>query len=112
MKKIAYFDSRVFTICDINEVANYFVWRTKDAIKNSVQMYARSLYSHKQLEGKNISQLHDMIYDVGENWNYLKSGYKTGFLYTNEKELSLPISDLFEFYKNVIINLTKLEKLT
>ncbi len=67
--KPALFDSRVFVIPDPAEVANYFVWRQKDSEKNSVQMLARSLYSHKELDGKGIPQLHDAIHEKGKNWN-------------------------------------------
>ena len=72
------FDSRVFTIPDKEEVINYFIWRQKDCEKNSIQMVARSLYSHKQLHGKNGSQLQDMIHEKGQNWNNYPTGQKRG----------------------------------
>lgn len=64
-QSIAMFDARVFTIPDATEVANYFLWRAKDAARNSVQMYARSLFSHKQLHGKSVEAIHQMIKDAG-----------------------------------------------
>jgi tRNA(His) 5'-end guanylyltransferase len=79
-KKLAYFDSRVFTIPDITEVVNYFKWRTDDASRNSVQMVARSLYSHKECDRKNNSELQDMIHQKGQNWNDLDDKYKRGRL--------------------------------
>ena len=48
----ALFDSRVF-ILPKDEVANYFIWRQQDAIKNSISMVAQSLFSHKSLQGMN-----------------------------------------------------------
>lgn len=74
----AYFDARVFIIPELHEVANYFLWRSQDAARNSVQMLSRSLYSHSECEGKNNSQLQDMIFAKGQNWNNLPSNYKCG----------------------------------
>jgi tRNA(His) 5'-end guanylyltransferase len=41
-------------------------------------MLARSLYSHKELEGKNNSELHELIFKKGSNWNDLEDGKKRG----------------------------------
>lgn len=54
--KLAMFDCRVFTIPDPTEVVNYFIWRQKDTIRNSIQAVAQSIYSPKQLNGKNTVQ--------------------------------------------------------
>jgi len=78
----AMFDSRVFTIPDINEVANYFIWRQNDASRNSINMVAQSLYSHKQLQGKSCSQMQDMIHEAGQNWNDYDVGKKRGRIVT------------------------------
>ena len=76
--KPALFDSRVFIIPEISEVANYFLWRCQDCSRNSVQMVARSLYSHKECENKNSSELQDMIQAKGRNWNDLSNEKKYG----------------------------------
>jgi hypothetical protein len=34
-------------------------------------MLARSLYSHAEMQGKNVSALHEMIFQKGQNWNDL-----------------------------------------
>ncbi len=68
LTKEAYFDSRAF-IVPKEEVCNYFIWRQQDATRNSVQMLARSLYSHKECTDKNNSELQDMIFQKGINWN-------------------------------------------
>ncbi len=89
---VACFDSRVWSINELTEVANTFVWRSQDASRNSVQMYARSMYSHKELDGKNTSALHDLIHVKGENWNDLASRYKRGrIVYRNT--FSIPVSE-------------------
>lgn len=85
-ENLAYFDARTFTIPELYEIANFFKWRSDDASRNSVQMVARSLYSHKELEGKNNTQLQEMIFQKGENWNDLPSFYKRGRYIVKVKE--------------------------
>lgn len=75
--KRAKFDSRAW-VHPKEDVNNYFLWRQNDATRNSIQMLARSLYSHKQLHGKNISQLQDMIFQKGTNWNDVPTTQKRG----------------------------------
>ena len=75
---LAFFDARVFTIPDPVEVENYFVWRQQDAVRNSISMHAQSLYSHKELHGKDRMDMHEMIHEKGENWNDLPEGFKRG----------------------------------
>lgn len=75
---VAYFDSRIFTIADWVEVANYFQWRQKDAIRNSIQMLAQSLYSHKELMNKNTNQLQEMCFKKQKNWNDVEIRNKIG----------------------------------
>lgn len=71
------FDSRVFVIPE-KEVCNYFIWRQRDWERNSLQMLARTLYSHKKLHKKNASDMHDMISEKGGNWNNLQTFLKRG----------------------------------
>lgn len=80
--KPAFFDSRVFTISDPIEVENAFIWRQKDAIRNSISMVAQSLYSHKELNGKNCDEMQDMCFEKGVNWNDMPDGFKRGRLIT------------------------------
>lgn len=82
---IAVFDSRVFTIPDPVEVENYFIWRQKDAERNSISALAQSLCSHKELQGKNGEAMQDMIHAKGENWNDLPANAKRGRLIVKEK---------------------------
>lgn len=79
-KRLALFDARAFSIADDVEVENYFIWRQKDWIRNSLQMLSRSHYSHKNLIGKKVPDMHDMLYDKGVNWSTLPVGLKNGHL--------------------------------
>jgi len=66
---MAYFDARVFTIPDRIEVMNYFIWRNQDCSRNSVSMVAQSLFSHKELQGKSTSDMHEMMHQQKNvNW--------------------------------------------
>jgi tRNA(His) guanylyltransferase len=89
--KLANFDARVFTIPDPIEVENYFVWRQKDAVRNSVAMTAQSLYSHKELDGKSSSDQQEMIFQKGQNWNDMPEGFKRGrtFVYYSPGDVVL-----------------------
>ena len=76
--KGAMFDARAF-ILPKEEVCNYFIWRQQDASRNSIQMIAQSIFSHKELQGKNSDQLQEMIFQkTGKNWNDYYTVYKRG----------------------------------
>ena len=68
-QKLAEFDARTFTIPSKTEVMNYFIWRQQDTVRNSISSVAQTLYSSKELNGKNMSQQQDMIHEKGLNWN-------------------------------------------
>jgi tRNA(His) 5'-end guanylyltransferase len=71
------FDSRVFNI-PREEVCNYFVWRQQDWIRNSLEMLARSHYSHKELNKKNAQDMHEMLHQKNVNWADLPDKWKNG----------------------------------
>lgn len=75
--RLAVFDARCFVIPE-DEVNNYFVWRQQDATRNSIQMVARSYYSHKEVHKKNTKELQEMLYQKGKNWNDLPTMLKRG----------------------------------
>ncbi len=74
----AEFDSRVFQIPDGDEVINYFVWRQKDCVRNSIISVAQTLYSHRELHGKNCDEMQEMSFQKGVNWNDYDLKYKNG----------------------------------
>lgn len=84
--KLAEFDSRVFTIPQKIEVLNYLQWRQQDTVRNSISSVAQSLYSHKELYGKNQSDMHEMCFQKGVNWNDFDDKLKRGRLIIKEKE--------------------------
>lgn len=75
----ALFDSRVFTLSDPVEVANYFLWRQRDAVRNSISMAAQSRFSHTRLHGVNSSGMQQLLWsEAGVNWNDYPDGCKRG----------------------------------
>lgn len=80
-KKPALFDSRVFTIPDITEVENYFIWRQQDCIRNSISGLAQKHFSHQQLQKKNTNEMQEMLFqEHGINWSEENEAFKNGVL--------------------------------
>ena len=65
--KLAVFDSRAFNVPQ-GDVANAFLWRAKDWERNSLQMYCRAHFSHKELHSKRRPDMHEMLHRKGLNW--------------------------------------------
>ena len=82
--KAAAFDSRVFQVPTKIEVANYMLWRQQDTTRNSISSVAQSMYSHKELNGKNSNQMQELIFQKGTNWNEYDAKYKRGRIMTKE----------------------------
>jgi tRNA(His) guanylyltransferase len=88
----ATFDARVFTIPDPVEVANYFLWRQRDAVRNSISMAAQAHFSHKRLHGVGTSQMQELLWqEHGVNWSDYPDGCKRGRVtvrQTGEREVT------------------------
>ncbi len=76
--KLACFDCRVWNVPTEQEAANGLIWRELDATRNSIQMAAQALYSHKQLHQKNTSEMQEMLWQQGINWNDYPTRFKRG----------------------------------
>ena len=77
-EKGATFDSRVFSL-PMQEVVNCLIWRQQDCTRNSIQSVGQANFSHKQLEGKNCSDIQDMLMlEKGINWNDYPTHLKRG----------------------------------
>jgi tRNA(His) 5'-end guanylyltransferase len=75
----ALFDARVFTLGNPTEVVNYFLWRQRDAVRNSISMAAQAHYSHRQLHGVSTGQMQELLWaDHRINWNDYPDGCKRG----------------------------------
>lgn len=81
---LAFFDARAF-ILPKDEVVNYFIWRQQDASRNSIRSVATHYLGHKNIIGKNNSEVQDMLMAMDEpvNWNDLPIYMKRGYCYNN-----------------------------
>lgn len=73
----AMFDARAFNIPK-EEVCNYFIWRQKDATRNSIQAAGQAVFSHKELDCKSQSDIQEMLFQKGINWNDYFTDQKRG----------------------------------
>lgn len=94
-KHLISFDSRAF-ILPYNEVVNYFIWRQLDWERNSLNMLARSYYTHKELEGKKKSELHELIYLADGNWANMVTSIKRGRCFIKEEFIKEVKNEYFE----------------
>ena len=81
----AYFDCRVYGVPNNEEVFNSFMWRVRDAEKNSKSMFAQSFCSHKSLQGKSgLEQVEYCKEQTGFDWNIIEDKYKYGIFIKKE----------------------------
>lgn len=74
----AVFDARAFNLTK-DEVNNYFVWRQKDAERNSIQGLGQSHFSPKQLHGVSCNGIQEkLMVEKGINWNDTPTHQKRG----------------------------------
>jgi tRNA(His) guanylyltransferase len=74
------FDARILTF-DKNpaEIVCHLIWRSVyDACRNAISTYGRQVFSHKELNNKNSTEMIEMMKHKGVDWNeiplYLKHG--------------------------------------
>lgn len=74
----AMFDARCFNV-PINDCCNAILWRQQDASRNSINSLGQKWFKPKELEGKNTSQVQDMLMEkYSINWNNLSTVEKRG----------------------------------
>ena len=76
--RLPHFDARVFQLPSKAEAANVFLWRAMDAKKNSISMVAQSLFSPKQLHGKNQINMLEMIKEAGVEYTAYSAAERLG----------------------------------
>lgn len=75
----ALFDARVFTLSDPVEVANYFLWRQRDAVRNSISMAAQAHFSHRRLHGVSTAGMRALLRsELGIDWADYPPGCRYG----------------------------------
>jgi tRNA(His) guanylyltransferase len=85
---LPHFDARVFNMPSSVEVRNYFIWRERDAVRNSISMAAQAYFSHKELHGVNSGEMQEMLFQQhGINWNDYPTEFRRGWTVTREPEV-------------------------
>ncbi|WP_073908387.1 tRNA(His) guanylyltransferase Thg1 family protein [Streptomyces sp. CB00455] len=75
----ALFDARLFTMSDPVEVANYFVWRQRDAVRNSISMAAQAHFSHERLHRVSTGAMRELLWSQKRiDWNDYPDACKRG----------------------------------
>jgi tRNA(His) 5'-end guanylyltransferase len=102
------FDSRAFNV-PIDDVVNAFLWRAQDWKRNSIQMYAHYFFSDKELYGKNQSDMHEMLHQIGSNWaTDLTDLEKNGaFIILKGREYNIR-TDILPTYESIDVAIGKL----
>lgn len=84
-EKYGHFDCRVFNIPK-EEVCNYFIWRQKDATRNSIQGLGQHYFSHNEMQGVSNNEVQDKLFkEEGVNWDDLDIWKKRGVCIVKEK---------------------------
>jgi len=90
--KVAVFDCRIYQTPTLHDACVQLLWRENDATKNSISMLAQSMFSHKELQNLNTSEMQDrMMLEKGVNWNDLEPKLKRG-TYVKRIKTSKPFS--------------------
>lgn len=93
-ERLAFFDSRVFTIDDPDDVTAYFQWRRLDATRNSVSGLARVHLSHREVQGKSTAELREVLLARGVLWSGTDPRFRYGTLiYRNERVEDVTFTD-------------------
>jgi tRNA(His) 5'-end guanylyltransferase len=85
------FDSRAWQVPTLAEAANVFLWRERDAVKNSITAAAQSVYSDKELHGKNSDDKLQMLLEKGILWMDYEARFKRG-TYVQRHTISGPFT--------------------
>ena len=96
----AIFDSRAFNVTE-NDIPNVFLWRMKDWRRNSVQMFARSHMSHKELHGKSNGWILQHLKEQGKDWNSLEPRLKNGTVLIRTEHDIVEVTDFEPTYLDV-----------
>lgn len=109
INKLAFFDSRAWTIPDPTEVYNYFLWRQNDCFRNAISMVAQNNFSSKMLHGKHTDELQEMLFQQKNiNCNDLPESFKHGrFIVNNKIFTDVEYVDKRTSEKNIIKNVER-----
>ena len=83
-RQLPVFDCRCFNV-PREDVTNYFVWRQRDALRNSVSMAAQAVFSQKELNSLNRKDMIELLkLRKGIDWNAYETSFKQGTVCVKE----------------------------
>jgi tRNA(His) guanylyltransferase len=121
VERLPTFDARLFTVPNLTEATNAILWREQDATKNSISMAARAYYSHNELLNKSGSEMQELLFAKGVNWNNYPDFFKRGSYvqrktvtqkFTTEELEALPPNLEFERIEISSVSLPPLARVT
>lgn len=87
----AMFDARAWSVPNREEAANYFLWRERDATRNSISALAQEHFSHRELQGKSTRELIRLLEEKrGVRWEDLPARQKRGRFITKGGFYEMP----------------------
>jgi len=78
------FDCRVLNLPTLEEAANMVMWRSMDAVKNSITLLALKYFSDRQIHGKNGDEKIQMLAEKGVDYYALPEEYRLGAFFRRE----------------------------
>jgi tRNA(His) guanylyltransferase len=93
--RLPMFDCRVFQFPNRIEATNCILWRERDATKNAISMAARHYFSHKELQFKKGSEMQEMLFQKGVNFNDYPAFFKRGTFVRRKSVERLIGNDIF-----------------
>ncbi len=95
VKESPLFDCRVWNVPTLMEGVNSILWRQYDAIRNSIQMTAQSVFSHNELHGKHTGQMLEMLREKDVYWEDNPLRFKRGAYFQRfRKERRFSVEEL------------------
>jgi tRNA(His) 5'-end guanylyltransferase len=82
------FDSRVWQVPNEHVALESILWREMDANKNAISMAASSVFSEKELNGKNSKERIQMLHEKGIDFDKYPSFFKRGTFVRKRKLLT------------------------
>ena len=89
---LPHFDCRLWQVPTLADALDVFVWRERDAVKNSISMAASALYTDRELHGQSSPAKQELLFQRGVNWNDYPPFFKRG-TYLQRRAFEQPLTD-------------------
>jgi tRNA(His) guanylyltransferase len=119
--KMALFDARVFETPSIDDAMDVLAWRAEDCRRNSVSCLAQTVFSHKELQKKNVGEMKRMLSEANKDWIGTPEFYRNGYYvkrtkilqkFTCEEIEALPEKHMARSNPDLLVERTRLDYFT